>query len=239
VRHAVRNDLGRDDGQHDALRRGDDLAPVARRQLSAHPTEHPPGHAERVAHQPEREHPRTHQARDVDTEHQDQERVGLPVEAGAERRGAGTPREPAVDRVQHERDRGDCDQRRHLRLPDVRLRGERRDRARQERPAQRHHIRRPEHLETPPQQRTGHHRQRTDPAAQPDEPAERAQPDGCLERGEQRHLTRQADDRAASNREHRASPLMGTALPHLAPPPFRGGSAPLPTLLLSAHRGRG
>ena len=89
----------------DPLRRGDDLAPVARRELLAHPRQHPPGCEERVACRADREHPRAGRAGDVHAEHEDQERVDLAVEARAQRRRR--PRashDPSVDRVQRERD---------------------------------------------------------------------------------------------------------------------------------------
>ena len=52
-----RQDVGRRDGQHDPLRRRDDLAPEARRQRRAHPRQRPPGGEERVACRADREHP--------------------------------------------------------------------------------------------------------------------------------------------------------------------------------------
>ena len=100
-----RQDVRGRDRQHDPLRRGDDLAPVARRQRLAHPRQQPPGREERVARRADREHPRAGRAGDVHAEDEDQERVDLAVEVRAQRRRRPrAPRDPAVDRVQRERD---------------------------------------------------------------------------------------------------------------------------------------
>ena len=101
-------DVGRRDRQHDPLRRGDDLAPAARRQRRAHPRQQPLAEEEQVARRADREHPRAEHGRDVDAEGEDQERVDLAVEARAQRgRRPGAPRDPAVDQVQRERDGGE------------------------------------------------------------------------------------------------------------------------------------
>ena len=49
---------GRRDHEHDALGRGDHLAPVPRRQRGPHPGQHPARHHERVPHRSDGEHPR-------------------------------------------------------------------------------------------------------------------------------------------------------------------------------------
>ena len=93
------------DGQHNPLRRGDGLAPVARRQRLAHPRQKPPGRQERVARRTDREHPRAGRAGDVNAEDEDQERVDLGVKLGAERgRRPRAPRDPSVDRVKRQRE---------------------------------------------------------------------------------------------------------------------------------------
>ena len=111
--NAERQHVRGGDRQHDPLRRGDDLAPVAARQRRAHPRERPAGGEERVARRADREHPGAGGAGDVDAEHEDQERVDLAVEAA---RRAATPspcaaRSPSTA-VERERDRGERHERR-------------------------------------------------------------------------------------------------------------------------------
>ena len=81
--------------QHDALDRGDHLAPVPRGRRPAQPGQQPLGRQQRVARQPDGEHPPADRRCDVDAEHQDQEGVDLHVEAGARARSrcrcAGRP----------------------------------------------------------------------------------------------------------------------------------------------------
>ena len=123
-----RQDVCGRDRQHDPLRRSDDLAPVARRQLLAHPGQQPPGCEERVARRADREHPRAGRAGDVHAEDEDQERVDLTVEVRAQRRRR--PRashDPAVDPVQHERDDRERHEQRDRRGPVERVRDQRRD----------------------------------------------------------------------------------------------------------------
>ena len=99
-----RQHVGSSDRQHDALDRRDDLAPVARRQRVTQPRQQPPGdQEERSAPRRSRAPTRPTDGGDVHAEHEDQERVDLHVEAGAERRRRpGAPRHPAVDRVEDE-----------------------------------------------------------------------------------------------------------------------------------------
>ena len=100
-----RQDVGSRDGQHDALNRGDDPAPVAPRQRCAHPRQHPAGGVERVACRPDPEHPHARRTGHVHAEDCDQERVHLTVEVHAQRRRPpGVSHDPPVDRVQRERD---------------------------------------------------------------------------------------------------------------------------------------
>ena len=92
--------------QHDTLRRRHYLAPIARRQRRTHPRQRPPGSEERVARRADRKHPRPGRASDIHAEDEDQERVDLSVEPGAQ--GLHRPRasrDPSVDRVQRERER--------------------------------------------------------------------------------------------------------------------------------------
>ena len=111
-RHGRRQDLGGRDGQHDPLHRGHGLAPVARRQLRAQPRQRPAGGEEHVACRTDREHPGACEARDVHAEDKDEERVDLSVEDCAHLRRPGAPGHPSVDRVEHERNRGERHQQR-------------------------------------------------------------------------------------------------------------------------------
>ena len=95
-----RQDVCSRDRQHDPLRRGDDLAPVARRQRLAHPRQQPPGDEERVARRADREHPRAGRAGDVHAEDDDQERVDLAVEAA---RPAASPSRCAARSIRRPR----------------------------------------------------------------------------------------------------------------------------------------
>ena len=123
-----RHDVCRRDRQHDPLRRGDDLAPVARRQRLAHPRQQPPGYEEHVAREADREHPGAERAGDVHAEDEDQERIDLGVEVGTQRRRRpGAPDDPAVDPVQHERDGREGHQQRDLRGVLERVRDQGRD----------------------------------------------------------------------------------------------------------------
>ena len=96
---------GRGDGQHDARDRGDDLAPVPGGQRRGQPRDQPARHQQRVAGGADQQHPAAVDPGHVDAEQQDQERVDLAVEAGAQRGGgAGPPRHLPVDRVENQRD---------------------------------------------------------------------------------------------------------------------------------------
>ena len=92
-------------GQHDPLRRGDDLAPIAWRERLTQPRKRQPGRSERVARRADREHPRADRAGHVHAEDEDQERIDLSVEVRAQcvRRPCASG-DPSVDRVQSQRD---------------------------------------------------------------------------------------------------------------------------------------
>ena len=147
LRERQGQDPGGRDGQHDPLRRRDELAPAPRRHRRAHPRQQPLAGEEHVARQPDREHPRAARGGDVDAEGEDQERVDLAVEARAQRgRGPGAPRHPSVDRVQRERDGGERHEQRDRRGADERVRGQRGDADGERGPGERHPRRRPQPL---------------------------------------------------------------------------------------------
>jgi hypothetical protein len=111
----TRHDSCRRRGKDNPLNRGDDLAPVARRQRLTHPRPDPPGCKERIARRTDREDPRARRAGDVHAEDKDQERVDLAVELRAQlRRRLAASRDPSVDGVQRERDARECHQRCYL-----------------------------------------------------------------------------------------------------------------------------
>ena len=90
-------------GEDDAGDRRDDLGPEARRQRGAQPRQHRLDGQQRVPGGSDGDHPAARRTRDDDAEHEDQERVDLHVERGAEaRHRAGASRHPAVDRVEDE-----------------------------------------------------------------------------------------------------------------------------------------
>ena len=209
--HGRRQDVGRGDGQHDSLRRGDELAPVARRQRLAHPGQHPAGGAEHVARRADREHPGADPTRDVDAEDEDQKRVDLAVEARAQGpRRLGAPRDPSVDRIEHERDRRQRHDQRHPRGLAERVRDQRRDANGQRGPEQGHPVGRAHAggavVGEPARQRCAGDR----PAADSDRPGRRAEAgatesNGDRKSAEEQELGDQNGDRGCLNDSHGAS----------------------------------
>ena len=144
LRDGAGQDLRGRDRQHDPLRRRDDLAPAARRQRRAHPRQQPFAGSEHVARGPDREHPPAVLGRDVDAERRDQERVGLAVEARAQRGfRPGAPRHPAIDRVQRQRDGRQRHEQRDRRVVREGVRDQRGDADGERGPGERHPGRRP------------------------------------------------------------------------------------------------
>ena len=74
----------RGERETDPRRSGDDFAPVPRWQGRGHPRQHPSGGDERVAQEPDREHPPTQILRDVRAQNEEQERIHLHVEPRAQ-----------------------------------------------------------------------------------------------------------------------------------------------------------
>ncbi len=112
--HLRRHNPRSRDHQRDPLRRRHRLAPVTPRQWRAHPWEHPSRREERVASKTDREHPGAGGGRDLDAEHEDEERIDLAVQLRSQRRlRPRAPREPAVDEVERERDGREGHQSRH------------------------------------------------------------------------------------------------------------------------------
>ena len=201
-----RQDVCRGDRQHDPLRRRDDLAPVARRQLLAHPRQQPPGREERVARRADREHPGAGRAGDVHAEDEDQERVDLAVEVRTQRgRRPRAPHDPSVDCVQHERDDGERHEQRDLRGLVERVRDQRRDGDRERRARQRHPVGRAQPLgavagDAARQSRVHDHR-----AGESDGPAGATETGASRACGEQQRLGDQPCDRAGVSRSHHSS----------------------------------
>jgi hypothetical protein len=99
-------------GEHDALDRGHDLAPEPGRQRRGQPRDQPARQQQRVAGGADDQHPAAVILGYGDAEQQDEEGVGLAVDAGAQRSGgAGPARHQPVDRVEGQRDGGQGDQR--------------------------------------------------------------------------------------------------------------------------------
>ena len=202
-----RQDVRGRDRQHDPLRRGDDLAPVARRQRRAHPWQRPGGREERVACRADREHPRAGRAGDVHAEDEDQERVDLSVELRAQRRrGPGPARHPSVDRVERERDRRERHQHRDRRGLLERVRDQRRHSDGERGAGERHPVGDGETLGAVARETVRQPDVRDRPAGQSDDPAGAAEPAaGPGDRGEQQQLGDQSRHRAGVNHAQRAS----------------------------------
>ncbi len=131
------------DGEHDALDRGHDLAPVPGWQRRGQPRDQPARHQQRVAGGADDQHPAAVVPGHDDAEQQDEERVDLGVEAGAQRGGgAGPARHLPVHRVEDQRDGGQGDQRRDRQRPDERVGNQARDPGDQQRPGQGDPVRR-------------------------------------------------------------------------------------------------
>ncbi len=216
LRQGRRQDVGSSGRQHDPLDRRDDLAPVARRQRVTQPWQQPPGNQEEVAGRADREHPRARRAGDVHAEDEDQERVDLTVEAGAQRRRRPrASRHPSVDRVEDESSDGEDHQHRdrcgRCGLPE-RHRGQRRDPPDERGPDEGHPVGRTQSLDAVPGEATGQCAARQQAAGDAHHPARAAEPDRAGEGREQRHLGDQPAHRAGLNRSHRASVSVGTSI---------------------------
>ena len=197
--------------EDDPLRRRDDLAPVARRQLLAQPWPHPPRCEERVACGADREHPRSRRAGDIHAEHGDQERVDLAVEARAQRRRRPRPsHDPSVDRVERERDDRQRHQQRDRRGPVERVRCQRGDADRERGPGERHPVGRAQSLVAVPGEAARECRIHDHGARDSDDPTGAAEADGPREGREQQRLGDQPGQRAGLNRSHRSSAFVAT-----------------------------
>ncbi len=219
-----RQDVRRRERQHDPLRRGDDLAPVARRQLRPHPRQQPAGGEERVARGADREHPRAGRAGGIHAEDEDQERVDLAVEVRAQRRRRPcAPHDPSVDGVQRERDDRECHQHRDRRGPAERVRDQRRDADGERGPGKGHPVGRAQPVAAMAGETARQRRVRDHSARRSGDPGGAAEADGPRERGEQQHLRDQsrhraglqrsqplACHRAGLDRSHRSSAFVGT-----------------------------
>ena len=197
------------DGEHDALDRGDDLAPESRRHRFAQPREQPPCDDVCVAGEPDREHPRAEIQRGVRAQHQDQERVDLHVEARPERRhGVGAARQLAVDPVEHERGRGNRHDGEARARAGQRVCGERGYGGHEHRAGERDVVGRPECGTAARGQRRVEQEAGTRTTGDADRPPQQAQLGADRERGEQRdRADRRRDQRLCRRlcRRHRAS----------------------------------
>ncbi len=190
--------------QCDTRRRGHHLAPVARWRRLTQPRQRSGRSQQQVARSPGREHPRPHRRRHVDAEHQDQERVDLHVEPGAQLRDrSGAARHLAVHAVEQQRHDGQRHQHRDRRRAPERVGGERGHAADEDGSRHRDPVGRSEPLGL-----GADHRER-DAARQAGEPAGEAQPDGAGEGAEHPHLAEQHSRRTALNRRHPCSVHQG------------------------------
>ena len=203
---AARHDAGRRDRQGDPLRRGNDLAPVPRRQRLAQPRQQPAGGEEHVARRADREHPPAGRAGDVHAENEDQECIDLTVEVRAERgRRPRASHDPAVDRVQRERHGREGDQRRDRRRPAEGVRDQRRDADGERGPGERHPVREPHPLGPVAGEAARQRRIRQHAAGHTDDPSGAVESDGPREGGEQQQLGDQPGQRAGRIRTHSPS----------------------------------
>ena len=198
--HGPRQYIRGRDGQHDALRRRDGLAPVARRQRLAHPRKWPLGDEERVTCRADREHPRAARAGDVHAEDEDQERIDLTVELRAQTCRPRASRHPSVDRVQRERDRRQRHQHRDRPRVAERVRHQRSDADGERRSDKGHPIGRGEPVDMPTDDTRRQCRIHDRRAGDPDDPAAVAEADGLRQHGEQQRLGDQAGRRARVSR---------------------------------------
>ena len=206
-----RQDVCSRDHQNNPLSRSDDLAPVARRERLTHPRQHPPRCEKRVARRADRKHPRAGRASDIHTEDEDQERVDLTVKARAQRRRRHVAsRDPAVDRVQRERDDGEGDQHRDRSGLVERVRDQRRHPDGERPPGKGHPVGRGQPVGAVAGDAARQCRIRDHGAGDSRDPAGAAEADGSREGGEQQHLGYQPGRRAGVDRSHRSSRLVGT-----------------------------
>ena len=147
--HADRagQDPGDRDGEDDALDGGDDLAPVPGRQRCGQPRDRPPRDQQHVAGGADGQHPVAVVPGHRDAQHEDEEGVGLTVEAGPEGRGGPrAARHLPVHGVEQEREGGEDDQRGNRQRPVRGIGDESRDPGAQQRPGQGDPVRREDRL---------------------------------------------------------------------------------------------
>ena len=199
----LRQHVGGRDREHDALRGRHRLAPVARRHRLLQPRQRPAGGDEQVAGRADDQHPGAGRPRDVDAEHEDEERVDLHVEARAQRPGRRGPAgHPAVDAVEGERDGREREHGRHRDRPHEGVRDQCGNTQRERDPDQRHPVGRPQPVGAVVRERARQHDGRDRGARDAERPAVRPQPDRAVEHRQQRDLGEQAEQRATLNRAH-------------------------------------
>ena len=195
--HGIGQDVRRRNGQHDAHDRGDHPGPLPGRLRTAQPRQHPAGGHERVPGQTHREHPPARLTCDVNAQDHDQERVDLHVEARPERRGgAGTPSDPAVDPVEHQRHRRERHEYRRRRLAPERVHRERRDPTGEDCASQGHAVRRPQSDLAVTRQRASKQGGKAGSAGDTGQPAGRVEAGGRREDTEEREQADEAGERA-------------------------------------------
>ena len=203
-----RQNAGGHDGQHDPLRRSHELAPVAGRQLRAHPRQRPSSREEHVPCGADREHPRADGAPDVHAEDQDQERVDLGVEVRAQRAcRPGATRDPSVDRVQRQRERRERHQQGHRFGPSERVGDQRGDGPGEGGSSKRHPVGRAQPVGGQAGEAVRQRGVRGHSAGDSDDPARGAEAEvaGPGERGEQQQLGDQGGQRSGLDRSHHTS----------------------------------
>ena len=201
----------------DALERGDRLAGHARREGAlSHGSDAGRGD-EGVPHGADQQHPRAQRHRDVHAEHQDQERVDLHVEAGAQRgRGAGAAGDLAVDAVEDQGHRGQTDEQRDRRRALEGVGDQRGDTADQCRPAEGHPVGRAEGARPGAVQGPGEHRPGGEGEGEPGQPARRPHADRRAEQGQQQDLQRPLPPRSPAGPASRRKCCSGP--PHILRP---------------------
>ena len=193
------------DGEHDALDRGHDLAPVPGWQRCGQPRYQPARQQQRVAGGADEQHPAAVVLGHIDAEQQDEERVNLAVEAGAQRGGgASPPRHLAVHRVEDQRAGGQGDQRRDRHRPAERVGNQARDPGDQQRPGQGDPVRRMYRRLVAAHPGGDKQRGRRRTGGQPGDPAGDAETSRGGHDAEQGGCGEQPQDRREPNRRQRA-----------------------------------
>ena len=165
-----------------------------------------------IANAPARGRASDNGSRHIQAEHEHQERIGLPVQPGAEPgHGPRQPRDPPVDRVQQQRNGGDphdCALGSHRPGVDERVSDKCRDTAAQGRSGERDQVGRSERRHSPAGCTTCRRDAQHEPARESRRPPQEACSGGRLEHCEQHDQAGQARRQTAANLDHRASHIV-------------------------------